>query len=489
MGISPPLSLFVAPRWELLNHPGFIVARFLPDKVTPCPYLQPGSVLRVIARRIDLDARRNVVQSRLDQHNFSPMGGGSPHELIFGRPAASSLVLLPHELTFGRPAASSLAILPPSDLRPAMGLDPVQSLETSSSLAFIAAMGLVPVQPRETSSSLVAANPLALLLSSPEVPLLHTSRRKGESERMMFSPELRSGERLEDEVQSEVHRVQSDGITPCLGEESDDNDLSEESDDPNDATSDGREEPLHKRSRPNEIQEGAYDDEAPITDVMISRRERTALLKMFRHEQKMERRRYKSLVKREWEEEIAEEKENFPKEGDGVGSSSVSSVFRPVDPEMLAEAREDYLFDKMVRHDGDAAHLLVHFRASLRVVSELDLRNEGDAFSLRRDRTNELFQGLRRVYFGEKERQLPAPDPARSHQEEMAILQREIDDLERRRGRHRVPEDSGRPFLPFRDEDDGPDPPPLWQLTPTLSLMPELVGSRRFQMFQILLPR
>jgi hypothetical protein len=25
MQISPPLSLFVAPRWELLNHPGFIV--------------------------------------------------------------------------------------------------------------------------------------------------------------------------------------------------------------------------------------------------------------------------------------------------------------------------------------------------------------------------------------------------------------------------------------------------------------------------------
>jgi hypothetical protein len=42
MHISPPLSLLVAPRWELLNHLGFIGARFLPDMVTPCPYLQPG---------------------------------------------------------------------------------------------------------------------------------------------------------------------------------------------------------------------------------------------------------------------------------------------------------------------------------------------------------------------------------------------------------------------------------------------------------------
>jgi hypothetical protein len=51
MKISSPLSLFVAPRWEPLNHTGFIVARFLPDMVTPCPYLEAGSILRVIVRR------------------------------------------------------------------------------------------------------------------------------------------------------------------------------------------------------------------------------------------------------------------------------------------------------------------------------------------------------------------------------------------------------------------------------------------------------
>jgi hypothetical protein len=52
MRISPPLSLFVAPRWALLDHPGFIVDRFLSDMVTPCPYLEQDSVLRVLSRRI-----------------------------------------------------------------------------------------------------------------------------------------------------------------------------------------------------------------------------------------------------------------------------------------------------------------------------------------------------------------------------------------------------------------------------------------------------
>ena len=167
------------------------------------------------------------------------------------------------------------------------------------------------------------------------------------------------------------------------------------------------------------------------------------------------------MVKLEWEEEMAEEKENLPKEGDVVGSSSVSSgLHRPIDPETMAEAYEDYLFDKMMRHDGDAAHLLVHFRASLRVVPELDLRDEARSSSLRQDRTNELFEGLRRTYFGEKERQVPVTNPAPSHQEVMENLQREIDELERRLGRRRVPEDSGRPLPSYRDGDDDSRPPP-----------------------------
>jgi hypothetical protein len=210
----------------------------------------------------------------------------------------------------------------------------------------------------------------------------------------------------------------------------------------------------------NEILGEASNEAAPDAIVMVSRRERTALLKKFKHEQKAERRRFKSMVKLEWEEDMAAGKENFLKEEDGVGSSSASPDLRPVDSETMAEAYEDYLFDQMMRHDGDAAHLLVHFRASLRVVPDLDFRNEEHASSLRRDRTQELFEGLRRTYFGEKERQLPALNPAQSHQEVMEALQREIDELERRRGRPSVPEESGRPLLPFRDEDNDPRPPP-----------------------------
>ena len=44
--VLPPLSFFVGPRWDLLDHDGFIVSRFLPDGLTPCPYLQPGRLPR-----------------------------------------------------------------------------------------------------------------------------------------------------------------------------------------------------------------------------------------------------------------------------------------------------------------------------------------------------------------------------------------------------------------------------------------------------------
>jgi hypothetical protein len=115
---------------------------------------------------------------------------------------------------------------------------------------------------------------------------------------------------------------------------------------------------------------------------MVSRRERSALIKKFKQEQKVERRRYKSMVRLEWEEDIAERKENLSQEGEVVGSSSTSSDHQhPADPDTMAEAYEDYLFDRMMLYDWDAAHLLVHFRASLRVVPEQDLRDETSASS------------------------------------------------------------------------------------------------------------
>jgi hypothetical protein len=195
---------------------------------------------------------------------------------------------------------------------------------------------------------------------------------------MEVSSDLQDDERSDD-------GVRSDGLGSPDGDDLEvfDNDLSEE-----------REMPPSKRLRSSEsklIEE---------TIIPVSRRERNLLLKKFRQEQKQERRRYKLLVKQMWEDEIAEEKENFSKAGDLVGSSSSSSVF---DPETIAEAYENYLFDKMMRHDGDAAHLLVHFRASLKVVPPSGSQDEALVSSLRRDRTTVLFEGIRRVYFGETE--------------------------------------------------------------------------------------
>jgi hypothetical protein len=499
MRISPPLSLFVAPGWELLDRPGFIVSRFLPDMTTPCPYLAPGSILRVIARRVEPRSRRvahfvsspsggfpspsgerrDVVQRAIDRVNFQD-------DLVFELPPSSSLTPSDFSSSTGlvpavnfQPSSSlssfSARRLAPVDFSSRTGLDPVADSASSSSLNLDSARQLAPQFIESTflpHEDFPAAPGLDLSVS-----LSANLQRNGESNRdlsMLVSSEFLSEERLGcDGEQSDVRRVSSDGLTPCLGEDSDDDAPSEESEGQNYELSDKREGPPSKRPRPNESldadtsADGPYrggdfhDTAAPDTVVMVSRRERAALIKKFRKEQKMERRRYKSMVKLEWEEEMVEEKENLPKEGDVVGSSSVSSgLHRPIDPETMAEAYEDYLFDKMMRHDGDAAHLLVHFRASLRVVPELDLRDEARSSSLRQNRTNELFEGLRRTYFGEKERQVPVTNPAPSHQEVMENLQREIDELERRLGRRRVPEDSGRPLPSYRDGDDDSRPPP-----------------------------
>ncbi len=71
-----------------------------------------------------------------------------------------------------------------------------------------------------------------------------------------------------------------------------------------------------------------------------------------------------------------------------------------------------------------------------------------------------MFEGLRRAYFGEKERSVPVSNPAASHQEVMENLQQEIDELERMFGRRRAPEDSERPLPSFQNDADNPPPPP-----------------------------
>jgi hypothetical protein len=53
MRVTSAVSMYVAPVWAPLNHPGFIVDRFLPGTDTPCPFLQPGSLVRVFCTETD----------------------------------------------------------------------------------------------------------------------------------------------------------------------------------------------------------------------------------------------------------------------------------------------------------------------------------------------------------------------------------------------------------------------------------------------------
>ncbi len=95
----------------------------------------------------------------------------------------------------------------------------------------------------------------------------------------------------------------------------------------------------------------------------VSRRERLSLIKKFKREQRYCRRVYRRSVKMTWEAEIADNKEN---EDEGL-----IGLPRPsVDPEVVAEAFENYCFDRMEKFDEDAAFQLARFCSSLRVIPE-----------------------------------------------------------------------------------------------------------------------
>ena len=147
-------------------------------------------------------------------------------------------------------------------------------------------------------------------------------------------------------------------------------------------------------------------------------------MKRFRAEQKLERRRVKLEVKATWDAEMAENKENYLHEDD-TKEDSLHPRF-PVDPEDAAEAYENYLFDRMQRHDRDAADLLQDFRSSLRVIPSWNDEEERVNPALIRSRTEGLWEGLRRVYFGQKESVPLQPVEEQSHEEVMANLRAEI---------------------------------------------------------------
>jgi hypothetical protein len=89
--------MYVAPMWEPLAHEGFIVDRVFPGTDTPCPYLEPGTIVRVF---------RDPTDNPGIQLARSP---------AFSSPSAVSTVLIGREAApgdvFGRASRLSLARL------------------------------------------------------------------------------------------------------------------------------------------------------------------------------------------------------------------------------------------------------------------------------------------------------------------------------------------------------------------------------------------
>ena len=200
----------------------------------------------------------------------------------------------------------------------------------------------------------------------------------------------------------------------------------------------------------------SHGDGDSLDNPLVSRLERAALLRKFKSEQRVCRRRYRASVRGMWDADIADEKENRPLQDEERGVEALTP--RPFDPEESEEAFENFLFDRMMVYDGDAAFQLVRFRASLRVVPE---RLGGPDPALIHIRTANLWEGLRRMYFGEQEAEYVVPVPALSHEQIMNNLRQEIAELEERARRSRRQDGSGRPLPPYRTDEDDDEPDPI----------------------------
>jgi hypothetical protein len=207
---------------------------------------------------------------------------------------------------------------------------------------------------------------------------------------------------------------------------------------------------------PDDDEQASKCEVSPL--ISVNRRERALLMTTFCREQRLTRKNYICQLRVTFDAEVEERKVDRD-----------ATTFFPTLAECLAEAWENYLFEYVVRFDEDQRLALVAFRSSLRIEPQ---HPDDYNRTLSLARTNELWRGLRRVYFGEQE---PEPDdqaidedpvPAPSQDQILRDLRNEIASLEQnaalaqsqvdwgRRG------DDGRPALPFRrDDSDDPDPP------------------------------
>ncbi len=124
----------------------------------------------------------------------------------------------------------------------------------------------------------------------------------------------------------------------------------------------------------------------------------------------------------------------------------------------------------MVRFDGDMASQLIDFRASLVVIPPPPDGFDPSLAQARAERTATLWEGYRRVYFGELE-----CEP--THEQEMNRLRDEIADLEQRAARRARRDGDPIPFFVAHRDGDGGLPPHRVML-PQLDLSKFVASSR-----------
>jgi hypothetical protein len=442
------VAMYVAPVWAPLSHGGFIVDRFLPGTDTPCPYLEPGSIVRVFRARTDNPG------VQLDRYPDFSSSSEISAVSIGGLPESGDLLGLASrsQLAFSSssevPAISIGRSQDPGNLLGLASRSQLVLLGDFSPSPDILVSGGRPLRNGEGSVAMTTKN-VALEDANAMRQLQATDRYNGTPQALLgnFSPhELIYGPRegtssVRFEELPDSHQEQEESVSDT----SSDRDSSCDS-------------PPSKRSRSDERMgrespESPRDSPDPLENPEVSRQERAVLLKMFKKEQRLSRKRYRASVRGMWEADLAEDKENRQTKEEEKG----------VDPEEEAEAFENYLFDRMMAYDGDSAFQLVRFRLSLRVVPA---HLGGPDPALIRIRTANLWAGLRRVYFGEQEAESVVSVPELSHAQVMVNLRREIAELEERKERaerRSRAADSGRPSSALPREDDEGDnfPPPI----------------------------
>ncbi len=193
--------------------------------------------------------------------------------------------------------------------------------------------------------------------------------------------------------------------------------------------------------------------------IHVTHSEHRKLRTEYRKEAKLARATFKAQLVQEWDL-------GFPSMGDKENSKS--------DLSSGGSARYDddeYAFDcfasgRMEAHDHWAAEKKAMFAASLKPMRSLPSDETSHALGLRRERAEALWEGLRRRYFGEVEKESDLedghpPGTRASLQEDNASLRREIAELMARiRTQTRTRVSLGPPTTPHAFHREDPDDPP-----------------------------